>query len=97
MKKYKPLFEDAYKTWGKIPQVLMVVEEMAELQKELVKNINRNKDNVDKITEELADVLIVLEQLKIIYGISEETLEKIAAEKINKLKENLKNWRESHK
>ena len=40
------LYKRALKTWGKGPQMMQVVEEMAELTKELMKNINRNKDNI---------------------------------------------------
>lgn len=31
----------ALKTWGKEAQMLMVIEEMSELTKEILKNINR--------------------------------------------------------
>ena len=57
-------YERALKTWGKEPQMLQVIEEMSELIKEILKNINRHKDNVDEIIEETADVEIMLEQLK---------------------------------
>ena len=49
--------------WGKNAQILMVLEEMSELQKEILKNINRGKDNIKEIAEETADVFIMLEQL----------------------------------
>ena len=39
------LYERAIKTWGKGPQMMQVIEEMAELTKELMKNVNRNKRN----------------------------------------------------
>lgn len=51
---------------------LIAVEEMAELSKALLKNVNRGKDNVDDIFEELADVSNLLEFLKMIYNISDE-------------------------
>ena len=76
------LYKRALKTWGKGPQMMQVVEEMAELTKELMKNINRNKDNIDEIIEEAADVEIMLGQLKCCYNISEQ----IANYKANKLK-----------
>lgn len=45
----------------------MSMEEMAELSKELSKNI-RGEHNADALAEEMADVEIMLEQLKIIFG-----------------------------
>ncbi len=67
--------------YGKENQVMIAVEEMAELSKELLKNINRDKKNEQEIVEEVADVYILLEQIKRIYNISEEQLSKSAAEK----------------
>ena len=81
----------AIEKWGKNAQILMALEEMAELSKELLKNINRNSDNKSNITEEMADVYIMLEQLKTIYKISEDDINNIFKEKINKLEKRLKN------
>ena len=58
-----PVLKRALDTWGEEAQMLMVVEEMSELMKEILKNVNRGKDNVDQIVEETADVEIMLEQL----------------------------------
>jgi len=49
----------------------MVMEEMSELQKELCKN-SRGKDNRLNIAEEIADVLIMLEQMVILYDCAEQ-------------------------
>ena len=81
----------ATEKWGKNTQILMALEEMAELSKELLKNMNRNSDNKNNITEEMADVYILLEQLKTIYGILEDDINNIVEEKINKLEIKLKN------
>lgn len=62
--------------------MLMVVEEMSELTKEILKNVNRGKDNVAAIVEETADVEIMLEQLKENYGIAD----RVAVCKAEKLK-----------
>ena len=75
-------FERALKTWGKEPQMLQVIEEMSELTKEILKNINRQKDNINEIIEETADVEIMLEQLKVCYNIAD----RVAEYKISKLK-----------
>ena len=36
----KELYKRALKDWGKEPQMMQVIEEMAELTKEILKNIN---------------------------------------------------------
>ena len=64
-----PILKRALETWGEQPQMLMVVEEMSELMKEILKNVSRHKDNIDQIIEETADVEIMLEQLKENYKI----------------------------
>ncbi len=86
-----PILKRALQTWGEQPQMLMVVEEMSELMKEVLKNINRKKDNVAAIIEETADVEIMLEQLKENYQIEEQ----VAAYKANKIKvieQRLNDW-----
>lgn len=77
-----PILKRALKTWGEKAQMLMVVEEMSELMKEILKNINRKKNNISEIVEETADVEIMLEQLKENYQIEE----KVAAYKADKIK-----------
>ncbi len=74
----------AIETYGVDKQLKMVLEEMAELQKEICKNW-RGKENVAAIAEECADLEIMLEQLKIIFGI-EGSVEQQKAYKINRLK-----------
>lgn len=78
-----PVLKRALQTWGGQAQMLMVVEEMSELTREILKNVNRGKDNVAAIVEETADVEIMLEQLKENYGITE----RVAVYKTEKLKQ----------
>lgn len=73
-KKYIELIQKIAKRYGKEKQVLQAVEEMAELQKELIKNVNRNKDNKKEIILEIADVEIMLMQLVDIYNIEPNKL-----------------------
>lgn len=80
---YKTIHK-AIETYGVDSQLKMVLEEMAELQKEICKNW-RGRDNVDKIADECADVEIMLAQLKIIYGI-ESAVPIHVNQKINRLK-----------
>lgn len=71
------LMEKVIDAWGAKAQTLVVLEEMAELQKEILKNINRDKDNIAEIIDEVADVEIMLEQLKYIYQIENQVAERI--------------------
>lgn len=60
------ILKKAIETYGEEAQTLMFFEEVAELQKELCKNA-RGKKNTREIAEEIADVEIMLEQMKMIY------------------------------
>ena len=60
----------ALTAWGADAQTLMVFEEIAELQKELCKAA-RGKDNREAIAEEIADVEIMLAQMKILHDCAE--------------------------
>lgn len=65
---YKGIYKDAIALYGPRNQMDVAVEEMAELTKEIVKH-KRGVDNKDHIIEEIADVIIMLDQLMIIYNI----------------------------
>lgn len=86
-----PVLKRALETWGEQPQMLMVVEEMSELMKEVLKNINRKKNNIDAIIEETADVEIMLEQLKENYKIAEK-VEAYKKDKIKLIEQRLNDW-----
>ena len=53
--------------YGESSRLLLTIEEMSELTKELVKRA-RGRDNMAVISEEIADVEIMLEQLKTLFG-----------------------------
>ncbi|MBE6467976.1 MAG: hypothetical protein E7004_05245 [Alphaproteobacteria bacterium] len=86
-----PVLKRALETWGEQAQMLMVVEEMSELMKEVLKNINRKKNNIDEIIEETADVEIMLEQLKENYKIAEK-VEAYKKDKIKVIEQRLNDW-----
>ncbi|MBQ7285731.1 MAG: hypothetical protein IJW72_05725 [Alphaproteobacteria bacterium] len=90
-----PVLKRALQTWGEQPQMMMVVEEMSELMKEILKNVNRKKDNIAEIIEETADVEIMLEQLKENYNIAEK-VEAYKAEKIKLIERRLNDWDKAH-
>lgn len=82
-----PIKRDTYaaavKMYGKTSQLVMTMEEMSELTKELSKNM-RGQDNVSAISEEMADVEIMLEQLKVIFSNRAE-VDRYRADKITRL------------
>ena len=62
------LLREALEKWGYATQMLIWVEEMAELTKELVKRDRIVCGSSDeKIAEELADVDLCLDQMKMLY------------------------------
>lgn len=69
-------------------QLVVVIEELSELQKEICKSL-RNKTDIFGITEELADVYITLEYIKEIYNINTDELRSIMKIKIDKFEEQL--------
>lgn len=76
---------DALEYYGNIPQIDIAIEEMSELIKELLKN-RRGEENRSMIADEMADVYIMLEQLKFIFDINETELKVNAEFKIQRLK-----------
>ena len=69
--------------FGEKYQKALLFEKMSELQKEICKDI-RNKRNIEHIAEELADVYIMLQQMQLIYGITDEQIEQVVQEKIER-------------
>jgi hypothetical protein len=67
-KRLRDTFQKAIETWGEVSQIDMVFEESAELQKELCKHL-RGKGNIERISEEIADLEIMLEQMKVLFKI----------------------------
>ena len=79
---------DALEHYGNRPQVDMIIEEMSELTKELLKN-RRGEENRSMIADEMADVYIMLEQLKFIFDVDETELKVNAEFKLRRLNERL--------
>ena len=61
------ILEGAIQKFGIRPQVIMAIEELSELQKELTKWL-RGKGKHENMMEEMADVSIMLNQLELIFG-----------------------------
>jgi len=81
------LYRAALTKWGADAQTAMCVEEMSELTKELCK-WKRGKDNFNEIAEEIADVEIMLEQIKLLHGASAK-VETVKVYKRSRLRERL--------
>ena len=60
------ILKSAIARYGKTVQMIIAMEEMAELTKELSKFL-RGAHNEDAIAEEIADVRIMLDQLEIMF------------------------------
>ena len=60
------VLQRALDTYGSLPQIVMIFEEMSELQKELCKYL-RGKCSPENIVEEIADVEIMLEQMMMLF------------------------------
>ena len=80
----KAILQNAIDTYGKDAQLWMVIEEMSELAKEICK-YQRGRDNREQIADEVADVTIMLEQVKMMFGISDAVERRIVA-KVARLK-----------
>lgn len=65
------ILNKAISTYGHNSQMLMAIEEMSELTKAICK-YKRYGDNVNDIAEEIADVTIMLEQLKMMFDVYPE-------------------------
>ena len=90
--KYIKIIQDIVNKYSKEEQVLQAIEEMSELTKELIKNINRNKQNETEIILEVADVEIMLAQLILIYDTDPEKLQVAIEYKLLRQKERIKSF-----
>ena len=68
------IYEEAIRHFGQSMQCLVAIEEMSELTKALCKN-ERWMGDLENIAEELADVTIMLEQLRLIFNCNEMVIE----------------------
>ena len=71
-------------------QTIIAIEELSELQKELCKAL-RDKLNINNLIEEIADVEIMLFQIKKIFNIKKEQIDCVKIKNIERTKNKLKN------
>ena len=82
------IMRSAIRKNGKAMQTVVAIEEMSELQKELTKFI-RGKGNRENLIEEVADVLVMITQIQLMYHIPDDEVERIMHLKLNRLKERM--------
>lgn len=75
--------------YGADLQTTVCMEECAELIQAISK-MKRGKDNRDNLIEEMADVMICIEILKQVYGISDNEIQNYVCQKQNRSIERMK-------
>jgi len=85
--KKKDVYNKAKATWGIDAQVTKAVEELSELIKELSKFL-LDDGNMGHITEEMADVEIMIEQLELIFE-NKRAVKVVKKAKIQRLSDRL--------
>ena len=73
---------------GDTAQLVVAIEELSELTKEITKCL-RNKGSIDHLAEEVADVEIMVEQVKLIFNVQD----KVKLKKLFKLQRLEKGYR----
>ena len=81
-------YKQAIDTYGVRTQKLMAIEEMSELTKEICKDFRGLLDR-EHLIEEMADVLIMLDQMLLMYKVSGEEVRLMRIKKVERLKERL--------
>lgn len=81
----KKLYTKLIQTYG-TTQLIVAIEELSELQKEICKAL-RNKAKNENILEEVADVYIMLEQIKLYFALTDEEVINTIKQKNNRTRE----------
>jgi NTP pyrophosphatase (non-canonical NTP hydrolase) len=77
------LFVRAIRHWGEKNQMLMAVEEATEMIQAILHYL-RQRNTIEEVAEEVADVIIMAQQMRIIFGV--EKVDRFINEKLNRLK-----------
>lgn len=81
------VYRKAIEKFGKMNQIAKANEEMSELIKELCK-VQIGETDIDNVVEEIADVEIMLEQLRLIFN-SDRDIDRVKVYKIERLEEKM--------
>ena len=83
--------------FGEIKQESVCIEEMAELTQQICKfQIDHPNKSREKLVEEFADVINMLKQIKIIFSITDDEVEKVRTFKLERLKRFIESRKENH-
>lgn len=85
----KVVYVDAIMHYEEGRQILKAIEEMAELTNELAKSVDLHRTSTDRIVDEIADVTIMMEQLRLIFNVNDAVQERIDY-KVRRLAERIK-------
>lgn len=83
---YRKIYETAIEKWGEHAQKMMAVGECGEFLAEFGREV-QGRSSQEKMVDEIADVLVMMNQMAMIYG-EKEVRERIAF-KVNKVKNKL--------
>lgn len=79
------LYAAAVENWGELAQIMMAMGECAELIAELNRWINQNRSDKEAVAEEIADVEILMGQLR--YLIGDDIVDSAKNKKLKRLAE----------
>jgi NTP pyrophosphatase (non-canonical NTP hydrolase) len=83
------IYQRALNLWGEQAQIGMAIEELGELIVQLAKFGRRyNGSTLGEVVEEIADVEIMMEQMRLLYG--DDLVEMAKRKKLARLEERLK-------
>ncbi len=85
----RAVYEAAIAHYGEESQIWMAVEEMSELTKELAKLHREKGTTVEALVDEIADVTIMMEQLRLIFKANEDVQARIGF-KVTRLQERIR-------
>lgn len=83
----KVVYTYALTRYGKANQLVVALEELSECQKEICK-VMRGEGDLEHLAEEIADATIMLEQVRLMYGLNELVCKKMD-EKVKRLEDRL--------
>lgn len=85
----KEIVSKSLDTYGNGIQLVVCMEELSELTQAISKE-KRGKGSRDNLIEEMADVMICMEILKQVYGISDNEIQNYVCQKQNRCIERMK-------
>lgn len=81
---------NAISTFGADAQITKLCEECAELMTAVIHR-RAGRDTNDHVAEEMADVTLMMEQMRIIFDVSEADVDKWMEYKLERLRERIEN------